>query len=63
MMQIEFEMSMMRELRYFLELQIYQTKEETFINQAKYLQGEVQNNSNPNVNIMQRRQGQKWKTS
>ena len=32
----EFEMSMMRELYYFLELQIKQSKEEIFINQAKY---------------------------
>ena len=33
----EFEMSMMGELKYFLVLQIRQTKEGIFINQAKYL--------------------------
>ena len=32
----EFEMSMMRELTFFLGLQIKQTSEGTFINQAKY---------------------------
>lgn len=36
MVQNEFEMSMMWELRYFIGLQIHQTKEATFINQAKY---------------------------
>ena len=35
-MQNEFEMFMMGELKYFLGLQIYQTKGGTFINQAKY---------------------------
>lgn len=35
-MQSEFEMSMMGELRYFLGLQIHQTKEGIFINQSKY---------------------------
>ena len=33
----EFEMSMMGELNFFLELQIKQLKEGTFINQAKYI--------------------------
>ncbi|KAL6342200.1 hypothetical protein AAG906_006814 [Vitis piasezkii] len=33
----EFEMSMMGELKFFLELQIKQLKEGTFINQAKYI--------------------------
>ncbi|KAL6313650.1 hypothetical protein AAG906_010068 [Vitis piasezkii] len=33
----EFEMSMMGELNFFLRLQIKQLKEETFINQAKYI--------------------------
>ena len=33
----EFEMSMMRELNFFLSLQIKQLKEDTFINQAKYI--------------------------
>ena len=33
----EFEMSMMRELNFFLRLQIKQLKEGTFINQAKYI--------------------------
>ena len=33
----EFEMSMMRELNFFLELQIKQLKERTFINQTKYV--------------------------
>ena len=36
-MQGEFEMSMMGELNFFLELQIKQTKEGIFINQAKYI--------------------------
>ncbi|RVX21766.1 Retrovirus-related Pol polyprotein from transposon RE1 [Vitis vinifera] len=36
-MHSEFEMSMMRELNIFLGLQIKQLKEETFINQAKYI--------------------------
>lgn len=35
-MQNEFEMSMMGKLKYFLGLQIYQTKGGKFINQAKY---------------------------
>ena len=35
-MQSEFEMSMMGELSFFLELQIKQMKEEIFINQSKY---------------------------
>ena len=35
-MQSEFEMSMMGELNYFLGLQIKQTKEGIFVNQAKY---------------------------
>lgn len=36
-MQGEFEMSMMGELTYFLRLQVKQTKEGIFINQAKYI--------------------------
>ncbi|GMI69935.1 hypothetical protein HRI_000662800 [Hibiscus trionum] len=36
-MQGEFEMSMMGELSFFLGLQIKQRKDETFINQAKYV--------------------------
>ena len=36
-MHSEFEMSMMGELNFFLELQIKQLKEGTFINQAKYI--------------------------
>ena len=36
-MQGEFEMSMMRELAFFLGLQVRQTKKSTFINQAKYV--------------------------
>ena len=36
-MQGEFEMSMMGELTFFLGLQVKQTKEGTFINQAKYV--------------------------
>lgn len=36
MMQIEFEIYIMGELWYFLGLQIYQLKEDTFINQANY---------------------------
>ena len=36
-MQGEFEMSMMGELNYFLGLQIKQSKESIFINQAKYI--------------------------
>ena len=38
-MHSEFEMSMMRELNFFLGLQIKQLKEGTFINQAKYIRG------------------------
>jgi len=38
-MQIELEMSMMGELRYFLGLQIHKTKDEIFINQSKYCKG------------------------
>jgi hypothetical protein len=33
----EFEMSMMGELQFFLGLQIKQTKEGTFVHQAKYM--------------------------
>ena len=36
-MHSEFELSMMRELNFFLGLQIKQLKEDTFINQAKYI--------------------------
>ena len=36
-MQGEFEMNMIRELTFFLGLQVKQTKEGTFINQAKYV--------------------------
>ena len=36
-MQNEFEMSMMGELKFFLGLQIKQTNNGTFINQAKYI--------------------------
>ena len=36
-MQGEFEMSMMGELTFFLGLQVKQTKDGTFINQAKYV--------------------------
>ena len=36
-MQGEFEMSMVRELSYFLELHIRQMEEGIFINQAKYV--------------------------
>ena len=36
-MQGEFEMSMMEELTFFLGLQVKQTKECIFINQAKYV--------------------------
>ena len=35
-MQKEFEMSMMGELNFFLGLKVVQTREGTFINQAKY---------------------------
>ena len=35
-MQVEFEMSMMGELTYFLGLQVKQLKHETFLNQSKY---------------------------
>ena len=37
LMQGEFEMSLMGELNYFLGLQVKQTKEGIFINQAKYI--------------------------
>ena len=36
-MQGEFEKSMMGELTFFLGLQVKQTKNDTFINQAKYV--------------------------
>ena len=36
-MQSEFEMSMMRELTFFLSLQVKQSKDRIFINQAKYI--------------------------
>lgn len=36
MMHKEFDMSMMEEIQLFLGLKIYQSKEDTFINQAKY---------------------------
>ena len=36
-MQSEFEMSMMGELTFFLGLQVKQSKDEVFINQAKYI--------------------------
>ena len=36
MMSREFEMSMMGELQFFLGLQIKQTREDTFVHQAKY---------------------------
>ena len=36
-MQGEFEISMIRELTFFLGLQVKQTKDDTFINQAKYV--------------------------
>lgn len=60
MMHNEIEMSMMGYLRYFLGLQIYKTKEGTFINQFKLCQrttkeilnGKIQNNINSNVNLM-----------
>ena len=35
-MQDEFDMSMMGELKYFLRLQIWKTKEGIFVNQSKY---------------------------
>jgi hypothetical protein len=37
----EFEMSMMGELQFFLELQIKQSKEGTFVHQAKYIKDNV----------------------
>ena len=37
LMQEKFEMSMMEELNFYLDLQIKQTKERIFINQAKYI--------------------------
>ena len=37
MMASEFEMSMIRELRYFLGLQIEQMKNGTFVSQGKYM--------------------------
>src|SRR5215216_937774 len=38
LMTLKFKMSMMRELKFFLEFKIKQTREGTFINQAKYTQ-------------------------
>ena len=37
LMQEEFEMSLMGKLNYFIELQVKQTKNETFISQTKYI--------------------------
>jgi CBS domain containing-hemolysin-like protein len=37
MMENEFQMSMMGELTFFLGIQVMQTKEGTFIHQAKYM--------------------------
>ncbi len=37
LMQVEFEMSMMGELKFFLELQIKQTKNKIYIHQQKYI--------------------------
>ena len=39
----EFEMSMIEELYFFLDLQIKQLKEDTFINQAKYIRDLLKN--------------------
>jgi hypothetical protein len=36
MMESEFQMSMMRELTFFLGIQVNQTKQDTFMHQAKY---------------------------
>jgi isopentenyldiphosphate isomerase len=36
MMESEFQMSMMRELTFFLGIQVKQTKQGTFVHQAKY---------------------------
>jgi isopentenyldiphosphate isomerase len=36
MMESEFQMSIMRELTFFLGIQVKQTKQSTFIHQAKY---------------------------
>ena len=41
-MQSEFEKSMMRELTFFLELQIKQSSEGIFINQSKYIKEMLQ---------------------
>jgi isopentenyldiphosphate isomerase len=37
MMESEFQMSMMRELTFFLGIQVKQTKQYTFMHQAKYM--------------------------
>jgi isopentenyldiphosphate isomerase len=37
MMESEFQMSMMRELTFFLGIQVKQTKQGTFVHQAKYM--------------------------
>jgi isopentenyldiphosphate isomerase len=39
MMESEFQMSIMRELTFFLGIQVKQTKQGTFIHQAKYTKG------------------------
>jgi hypothetical protein len=39
MMQSEFQMSMMGELTFFLGIQVKQTKQDTFVHQAKYTKG------------------------
>jgi hypothetical protein len=36
MMENEFQMSMMKELTFFLDIQVKQTKQDTFVHQAKY---------------------------
>jgi hypothetical protein len=37
MMEKEFQISMMRELTFFLDIQVKQTKQDTFVHQAKYM--------------------------
>jgi hypothetical protein len=37
MMENEFQMSMMGELTFFLRIQVKQTKDDTFVHQAKYM--------------------------
>ena len=63
LMQGEFEMSMMGELKFFLGLQIKQCKDEIFINQTKYARDILKKfGMDSNEYHHQTQQGWKWQT-